>query len=790
MHFKKIFSILICMALLLSTMTYAVTVSDTSAVKTEAVVQPTVKAAEGSGVCGGDLRWEISWTNESTLTISGTGPMDDYSMPSKTPWYASRNAVTKIVIENGVTSIGDYAFYGFSNLKTIKIAKSVTSLGSYSISNCDSLTSVALPSNVESIGREAFSSCEAMESITVDSGNKSFSSDINGVLFNNDKTELIYYPTGAYRTSYTVPDSVKVISDYAFSDLKYLSELNVGTGVEYLDIYSFSENISLERINVDSENIIFSSADGVLFNKDKTVLIKYPPKNKNTSYTIPSSVKYIEDMAFIGCDAIEKLVIPNGVESIGFYAFESCSALCDVSMSDTVKNIGYNAFMGTPYTEDLSYAVNCGAYYEIYVGNVLLYIIDANVASDSYRVTLRENTSAIAYGAFEYSYASEVVIPESVKYIGNGAFSYCSTLLNVTIPYTVKGIGYNVFEFCMNLTNVTIGSDVEFIGENAFLECESLVEINVDSDNRKYKNDEYGVLFTRDGDVLVQYPIGNERTEYTVPDGVEMIASGAFESASNIGKLTLPESLTTVGDYAFDCCYDLTEVYYCGNEIMWNDIVFGDYNDSLLGANVTFAKNAPEISEIILASNPDKYDYVFGEELSLDGISVYAIYTDGSKMEILNYSISGFDPYKLGKQTITVFYSDFSTEFTVCVSISEMANGFTARIEAGKTVGEFKASYSEYDVYVYGFDGEELYDNELIKTDYTVVVINGNTIEENCYIIVDGDGNCDGVVNGKDLIRLKKHIIGGNAAVCDEYVDYNGDGVLNDSDAEYLTAMI
>ena len=136
MHFKKIFSILICMALLLSTMTYAVTVSDTSAVKTEAVVQPTVKAAEGSGVCGGDLRWEISWTNESTLTISGTGPMDDYSMPSKTPWYASRNAVTKIVIENGVTSIGDYAFSDCSALTELELDK-IIYIGNYSFENCE-----------------------------------------------------------------------------------------------------------------------------------------------------------------------------------------------------------------------------------------------------------------------------------------------------------------------------------------------------------------------------------------------------------------------------------------------------------------------------------------------------------------------------------------------------------------------------------------------------------------------------------------------------------------------------
>ncbi len=789
MHFKKIFSLLICMALLLSTMTYPLTAADTPVISAEQFSAPTVKAA-GSGTCGGDLRWEISWDGETVLTISGTGSMYDYSTPSKTPWYSSRNTITKVVIENGATSVGEYAFYGFSKLERVLLPNSIKNISEWAFANCASLEAIVLGSKVENIGDYAFYSCNSLEAITVDENNAYYSNDGYSVLFNKDKTTLIQYPAGAMRSSYTVPDSVEAISSNAFSCAKYLANLTIGKNVNDIGADVFSESYALKKINVNALNESFSSDDnGVLFNYDKTVLIQYPLGSAETAYTVPTGVKEICNSAFYGCESLEELTISTGVEIIGSSAFASCVNLAQIVMPDSVKSVGYDAFMDTPYVNDISYAVNRGAYYEIYVGNVLLYIIDAGVTSGSYQVTLKDNTSAIAYGAFEYSYASDVVVPSSVKYLGDGAFAYCQTLLTVDVPDSVEGIGENAFEYCMNLTEVTLGSGVKYVTPGAFYGCESLDAINVDADNKNYKNDSFGTLLTSDGKTLVQYPIGNERIEYTVPDGVETIAEGAFCFAANLESVSLPEDLKTIEAFAFDICYNITDVHYDGNEIAWNDIVIGDYNDALLDANMTYGKDAPEVCGIVLISLPDKRDYIFGEALSIDGMTVYAVYTDDSKSEILNYSISGYDPYKLGKQTVTVFYSDFSAEFTVYVSASDAA-GFTSRIEAGQTVAEFKTAYSQYDVYVYGFDGEELYDNEIIKTDYTVVVVNGKTIEENCYIIVDGDGNCDGIVNGKDIIRLKKHMASGNATEFDEYVDYNGDGILNDDDAKYLIAMI
>ncbi len=793
MRLKKIFSFLICTALLLSTALspFSVTVpAETENIEMAEFEIPNMKAT-GSGTCGGNLKWEIAWINEVTLTISGTGSMTNYSSSSKAPWYASRNTITKIVIENGVTSIGDYAFNGLSKVKNIQMASSIRTIGEWAFANCDSLTAISIGKNVGTISDFAFYSCDSLESITVDSNNANYSSDRNSVLFDKAQTTLIQYPAGALRSSYTIPDSVKNIADRAFSSTKYLTYLTLGAGVESLGEDVFFEAYSLKTISVSGSNKYFSSdSNGVLFDKNKTLLIQYPVGNERTSYTIPTGVKSIGYCAFAGCDYLTKLVIPNGVEDILMSAFESCVNLTDVTMPDSVKNVGYDAFMDTPFVNEMSYATNCGKYYEIYVGNVLLYIVDAGITSGSYAVTVKDKTTAIAFGAFEYSYASTITLPNTLKHVGAGAFAYCNTLLTANIPDSVESIGESAFEYCMNLTEVTIGSGVKDVAVGAFYGCESLDAINVNTANTNYINDAFGSLLTIDGTVLVQYPVGNERTEYAVPDGVETIGIGAFSGAVNLISLTLPESLTSVESCAFDICYNLTDVHYDGNEESWKEIQIDDYNDALLSANITYGREMPKVISIAISSLPDKFVYLYGESFSLEGLVITATYADGSTAEITDYSVLGFAPYKLGRQTVTVSYLQFTAQFEVYVSAGA-ADGFTQPLEAGQTAAEFKAAYSQYETYVFDIAGNSLIpDDSVIKTGCIVTVIKNGAIIENRFIVVKGDGTGDGVVNGKDFIRLKKQLLEGNAVEHDEFVDYNGDGIVNEADADYLASLI
>jgi hypothetical protein len=236
----------------------------------------------------GACTWELTGTSpDYTLAISGNGAMGNYSS-SSVPWYSYRSNIKTLDIQQGVTTIGEYAFYGCSGLTSVAIPNSVTSIGIYAFSSCSGLTgTLTIPNSVTSIGSSAFSGC----------------SGLTGTL--------------------TIPNSVTSIGSSTFRDC-----------------------IGLTSISVDAGNTAYSSNSGVLFNKDQTILICYPV-GKTGSYTIPNTVTSIGEFAFYSCsDLTGTLTIPNSVTSIGASAFYSCIGLTSISISNSVTSIGASAFSG------------------------------------------------------------------------------------------------------------------------------------------------------------------------------------------------------------------------------------------------------------------------------------------------------------------------------------------------------------------------------------------------------------------------------------------------------------
>ena len=262
-------------------------------------------------------------------------------------------SVTEATIPNSingkaVTSIGEDAFWACGNLANITIPNSVTSIRDSAFGYCTELVNISIPDSVISIGHCAFLSCQSVTKISVDENNPSYC-DINGVLFNKDRSTLIQFPRNNKSTSYAIPNSVTYIRSYAFQDCDSLISITIPDSVTDIGLKSFISSgftycDNLENITVDENNPSYCDINGVLFNKDRSTLIQFPRNNKSTSYAIPNSVTYIGECAFMLCHNLTSITIPNSVTYIGETAFGYCDNLTSIIIPDSVTGIGSVAF--------------------------------------------------------------------------------------------------------------------------------------------------------------------------------------------------------------------------------------------------------------------------------------------------------------------------------------------------------------------------------------------------------------------------------------------------------------
>ena len=472
-------------------------------------------------------------------------------------------------IPEGVTSIGNGAFFFCKSLTSVTIPEGVTSIGDFAFDSCGGLTSVTIPKSVTSIGEWAFSSCSSLTSLTILEGVTS----IGNVAFGWCNS----------LTSVTIPGTVTSIGEWAFSSCS-----------------------SLTAIEVDGTNNDFSSRDGILFNKAQTILIQYPGGKAGT-YTIPSSVTSIGGGAFDSCNGLTSVTIPESVTSIGDYAFSDCYGLTRINslgnapalgdddvFADVPATLYYtsgttgwtNPWGGLPTVEmtggDYQFSINpdsTSVTITGYTGPGGAISIPATLAglpvtaigeaafqenSSLTSVTIPEGVTSIGESAFAVCVSlTSVTIPESVTSIGVSIFTSCSSLISVTIPESVTSIGEWAFADCSSLTSLTIPYSVTFIGEWAFSSCSSLTAIEVDGTNNDFSS-RNGILFNKAQTILIQYPAGIAGT-YTIPSSVISIGGGAFYSCGGLTSVTISEGVNSIGDYAFSSCSILTRINTLGN---------------------------------------------------------------------------------------------------------------------------------------------------------------------------------------------------------------------------------
>jgi hypothetical protein len=299
-------------------------------------------------------------------------------------------------------------------------------------------------------------------------------------------------------------DGVTVIGigDFAFCGCTDIDSVTISSRIVDIGENPFQDCTSLADIEVDGDNQVYSSKDGVLFSKNMTKLILYPEGKTQDSYTVPDGVASIGTEAFYGCQNLVSVTLPDGLKDLGNLTFYSCESLKSIDIPDSVASIDTGVFCGCKNLESAK-------------------------------------------------------IPDSVVNIGSGVFLGCTSLASIDIPDSVTTIGQKAFFRCDNLKTVEIPDSVTSIEENAF--ADAAADIEVSGGNANYTSKD-GVLFNKDMTTLIQYPVGKDGTGYTIPDGVTSIGKEAFFYCAGLKSVTMPDSVTTIGQSAFGYCSGLETV--------------------------------------------------------------------------------------------------------------------------------------------------------------------------------------------------------------------------------------
>ena len=491
--------------------------------------------ADTSGSCGEQVTWNLD--SSGVLTISGTGDMTDYGRGSS-PWFSDRDSIVSVIVTDGVTSIGKYSFYGASNLTSAVIPASIQKIGISAFNGCFYLTKFVIPNPETVIDSLAFEGCDNL-TLYGNEGSTAQSYAINniisfcaisgtsggvnwalnpgtGVLTISGSTMMddfsydhkpYWYEVREMITSAVIQNDIMYIGAYAFLGCSNLTEVSLSGSVSSIHNDAFSGCVNLESFHVDSGSGSFSSVNGVLYNRDQTLIMRCPARYSGP-LILPDGIEGINGQAFSMCTELTAITMPEGLTSIGTHAFDGCSGLTAVSLPESLTSIAYGAFSGCTGLSDV-----------VIPGSVTSIKGDAfSGCTGLTAVTILPGVTKIEGGCFYgCTNLTDVAVPASVTVIGDSAFMNCSKLTHITLPANLTEISRKVFKSCSSLKEITIPDSVTKIKTSAFEECSSLTSI-------------------------------------VIPNSVDTIETNAFRSCTNLSIVTICHPNASIGGFAFKAC--------------------------------------------------------------------------------------------------------------------------------------------------------------------------------------------------------------------------------------------
>jgi len=485
--------------------------------------------------------------------FKGCSGITEFSIPNHVTtlrsYCLSGTSITSIIIPNTVTYIDTGIFKDCTLLSDVTLPDVLSEVTFELFQNCTSLQQITIPNTVQYLRREAFSGCTQL--VTLNCTWENLTSIIGSDVFNSctslaeldlsrsaiPEIETRMFQNCTSLTSILLPSTVKDFGEEAFQNCTSLTSMDISNAT-YVRDNCFDGCINLETVT---------------FSNTMTSLGNYAFQNctKLRSIYIPTTLTSIRVGVFKGCASLTTVSIPNSITSIGTNAFEDCTNIQTISMSSKVTTIGEYAFN------------NCSS-----LKSITLYSTLTTLGSYAFHdcasltsITVPSKVTSLSSYVFAgCSNLETISINGSITRIYDYAFYNCYKLKSINIPSTVTNIGEGAFQNCQTLTTVTIPAATTTLGSYIFRNCISLTAINVNTSNTKYSSVD-GVLCNYAKTELREYPIGNTRTDYTIPNTITSILSYAFAYCSNLITVTIPASVTTLGNYLFRNCSSLTSIY-------------------------------------------------------------------------------------------------------------------------------------------------------------------------------------------------------------------------------------